>query len=108
MMFYKMLAYCDSCYCVLKGPMTPLIWYFITDTLEWSTPNVYGTIPEPTDSHSACVIQNKMYIFGGFQDSSMMKSQDLYSFDFGTMTWTTVKTKVPIVLLWTIIFYIKY
>ncbi|VVC41558.1 Kelch repeat type 1,Kelch-type beta propeller,Kelch repeat type 2 [Cinara cedri] len=68
------------------------LYCFDTETLKWSTPNVYGTIPMPRDGHSACVIKNQMFIFGGFQENPTQFSQDLYMLDFHTMAWSIVKT----------------
>lgn len=65
-----------------------------SDTLKWSTPNVCGNIPLPRDGHSACIIKNCMYIFGGFQDHPSQFSQDLYMLNLHTMRWSLVKTKV--------------
>ena len=39
-----------------------------TVTLEWSQPEVHGQLPGARDGHSACVINNVMYIFGGYED----------------------------------------
>lgn len=74
--------------------MSLIFQYFIIDTLEWSTPEVYGSIPVPRDGHSACVINNQMYIFGGFQENPTQFSQDLYMLDLITMTWNVVRTNV--------------
>lgn len=67
---------------------------FYTDTLKWSTPKVCGNIPLPRDGHSACIIDNYMYIFGGFQDNPSQFSQDLYMLNLTTMKWSLVRTKV--------------
>ena len=38
------------------------------DTLKWSRPNTSGNTPGGRDGHSACLIGDSMYIFGGFED----------------------------------------
>lgn len=36
---------------------------------QWSTVSTFGPlVPSVRDGHSACVIKNRMYIFGGFED----------------------------------------
>ncbi|CAG7721393.1 unnamed protein product [Allacma fusca] len=42
------------------------LWMLHLDTMEWSKPSVSGTIPLPRSLHSATLIGNKMYIFGGW------------------------------------------
>lgn len=37
-------------------------------SLKWSTPKVNGKVPNARDGHSACVIDGKMYIFGGYEE----------------------------------------
>lgn len=51
-------------------------------------------IPIPRDGHSACVIDNCMYIFGGFQEHPSQFSQDLYMLNLHKMVWSVVKTTV--------------
>jgi hypothetical protein len=68
--------------------------FFYTETLKWSSPNVYGKIPIPRDGHSACIIQNCMYIFGGFQEHPHQFSQHLYMLNLHTMVWSIIKTQV--------------
>ena len=42
---------------------------FSSGTRQWSIiPIVGDIIPSARDGHSACVIDNRMYIFGGFED----------------------------------------
>lgn len=63
-------------------------------TLKWTKPTVYGNVPVPRDGHSACIIQNCMYIFGGFQEHPSLFASDLYMLNFHSMVWSIVKTKV--------------
>lgn len=72
--------------------------FFYIETLGWSMPEIGGKyIPVPRDGHSACIIQNCMYIFGGFQDNPSQFSQDLYMLDLNTMMWSIVQTMVLII-----------
>ena len=43
-----------------------------------------GTIPSPRFGHSACVWNNKMFIYGGYDTDSATTSQ-IYQFDFGML-----------------------
>lgn len=52
-------------------------------SLKWSTPKVNGKVPNARDGHSACVIDGKMYIFGGYEEqvrtqfNSLISSNDI-------------------------------
>lgn len=67
---------------------------FFTETLKWSSPLVHGDKPIPRDGHSACIVDNCMYIFGGFQEFPSQFSQDLYMLNLLTMNWSVVQTRV--------------
>ncbi|KAG7306015.1 hypothetical protein JYU34_008586 [Plutella xylostella] len=66
---------------------------FDVKTLEWNIPDVTGMVPYAKDGHSACVIKNKMYIFGGFEYLSDQYSQEVHCLDLDTMVWTLVSAK---------------
>lgn len=68
--------------------------YIFTDTLNWSVPEVTGSKPMPRDGHSACVINDRMYIFGGYQTNPSQLSQDLYMLNLHSMVWHIIKTTV--------------
>ncbi|XP_038170868.1 host cell factor 2 isoform X2 [Arvicola amphibius] len=42
------------------------LWQLDLDTMSWSKPETKGTVPLPRSLHTASVIGNKMYIFGGW------------------------------------------
>ncbi|XP_031570757.1 kelch domain-containing protein 3-like [Actinia tenebrosa] len=44
------------------------LYCFDTRTLTWSKPQTYGYPPAARDGHTACVIEQKMYIFGGYEE----------------------------------------
>ncbi|XP_060860016.1 kelch domain-containing protein 3-like [Metopolophium dirhodum] len=69
------------------------LYCFNTETLKWTTPNVFGHKPEPRDGHSACIIQNCMYIFGGYEEGSGLFASDLYMLKLHSMEWSIVKTE---------------
>lgn len=63
---------------------------FDTKTLTWSTPQVSGMVPYAKDGHSACVINNKMYIFGGFEYLTDLYSQEIHCLNLDTMRWSFI------------------
>ncbi|CAG4962389.1 unnamed protein product [Colias eurytheme] len=77
---------CDTVYC------------FDTRELVWSTPPVTGMIPNGKDGHAACLIKNKMYIFGGFDYLTDMYTNNIHCLNLDTMEWSYVyvKGKPPI------------
>uniref|UniRef100_A0A3Q2QVP5 Host cell factor C2 n=1 Tax=Fundulus heteroclitus TaxID=8078 RepID=A0A3Q2QVP5_FUNHE len=42
------------------------LWQLDLNSMVWSTPQTYGSTPLPRSLHSANVIGNKMYVFGGW------------------------------------------
>ncbi|KAL3872612.1 hypothetical protein ACJMK2_035827 [Sinanodonta woodiana] len=70
-----------------------ILYQFDTGSQSWSQPDVIGKIPGARDGHSACVIDCKMYIFGGYEEEIDRFSDDIYMLDFRTFTWSFVKTK---------------
>lgn len=71
-----------------------VLFCFDTTTHMWSQPKVHGEVPGARDGHSACVINNCMYIFGGYEEDTDMFSQDVHVLDLKTMEWKYVKAKV--------------
>ena len=61
---------------------------------KWSIVSTKGTRPGARDGHSACVINKKMYIFGGYEEELDRFSDDIHSFCFETNMWEFVRTKV--------------
>ncbi|XP_047994369.1 kelch domain-containing protein 3-like [Leguminivora glycinivorella] len=70
-----------------------ILTVFDTRTLEWSTPTVSGMIPFAKDGHSACIINNKMYIFGGFEYLTDQYSQEVHCLNLDTFKWQLVEAK---------------
>jgi N-acetylneuraminic acid mutarotase len=62
----------------------------------WSQPKVCGDIPGARDGHSACVINNCMYVFGGYEEDTDQFSQDVHMLDLKKMEWRHLKIKVNI------------
>ena len=55
---------------------------------------MFGKIPAARDGHSACVINNSMYIFGGYEEHTDQFSQDVHKLDLKSMEWSYVRTRV--------------
>ncbi|XP_067682381.1 kelch domain-containing protein 3-like [Haliotis asinina] len=68
-----------------------ILYCFDTATMKWNKPVINGPIPGARDGHSACVINNKMYIFGGYEEEIDRFSNDVHAFDFTSMHWISVK-----------------
>ncbi|UJR20321.1 hypothetical protein I4U23_023452 [Adineta vaga] len=71
------------------------LFCFDPKSYQWSYVRVTGTdIPSSRDGHSACVINDRMYIFGGFEDFSQQFSNDLFYFDFNDSSWHLFNPKI--------------
>lgn len=69
-----------------------VLYCFDPKTLNWSRPVVTGAVPGSRDGHSACVIDNCMYIFGGFVEEINEFSCDVHALNFDTMEWRYIQT----------------
>ena len=49
-----------------------------------------GNIPPERDGHSACVINDSMYVFGGYEESHSRYGQEVYKLDLNEMVWYLV------------------
>ncbi|XP_063176880.1 host cell factor 2 isoform X3 [Chroicocephalus ridibundus] len=61
----KMYIFGGMCGCRLND-----LWELDIETMTWSRPETKGTIPLPRSLHTANVIGNKMYVFGGWVPQS--------------------------------------
>jgi len=52
---------------------------------------VTGQIPMARDGHSACVIDDDMYIYGGYVESAHQFCSDVYKLDLVNMAWQLVR-----------------
>ncbi|XP_042367290.1 host cell factor 2 [Plectropomus leopardus] len=50
----------------MQGCRLDDLWQLDLDTMVWTTPETRGSTPLPRSLHSASVIGNKMYVFGGW------------------------------------------
>ncbi|XP_054153546.1 kelch domain-containing protein 3-like [Oppia nitens] len=67
------------------------LYCFDTASGEWlDRPKVSGRIPGARDGHTAVSIDNKMYIFGGYEELTERFSNDIYVLDMTTFVWKYV------------------
>ncbi|XP_037960514.1 kelch domain-containing protein 3 [Teleopsis dalmanni] len=69
-----------------------ILYCFDPETLSWSRPKVTGEVPGARDGHSACIVENCMYIFGGFITEINEFSCDVHCLNFDKMEWKYVQT----------------
>ncbi|XP_062238356.1 host cell factor 2 isoform X2 [Platichthys flesus] len=50
----------------MQGCRLDDLWQLDLETMVWSMPETKGSMPLPRSLHSATVIENKMYVFGGW------------------------------------------
>lgn len=65
-----------------------------SETLTWSRPKATGMVPAARDGHTACIINNRMYVFGGYEEGIERFSNDVYYLDLATMKWHYVMASV--------------
>jgi len=70
-----------------------LLYTFCTQTHTWARPEVTGDIPGQRDGHSACVIGDFMFVFGGYEENIERFGQDVYRLDLNTFTWKLMQCK---------------
>ncbi|XP_023605619.1 host cell factor 2 isoform X5 [Myotis lucifugus] len=78
------------------------LWQLDLETMSWSKPETKGTVPLPRSLHTASVIGNKMYIFGGWvphkgenieassQDCEWKCTSSFSYLNLDTAEWTTL------------------
>jgi N-acetylneuraminic acid mutarotase len=72
------------------------VLHFLLEKHIWNIVETKGTSPYGRDGHSACIYKNQMLIFGGYVEILKKFSNEIYSFDFLTSTWTNIVPKVNI------------
>jgi len=63
------------------------LYTFCTKTFRWRRPRVAGEVPGERDGHSAAIIGEQMYVFGGYEETMERFGQDVYRLDLGNFTW---------------------
>lgn len=71
-----------------KDGACDVLFCFDTDTHRWRRILTEGEIPGARDGHSACVVADKMYIFGGYEEEIDRFSNEVHYLDFTTLTWS--------------------
>ncbi|KAF9432313.1 hypothetical protein BGZ76_010975 [Entomortierella beljakovae] len=67
------------------------LYIFDADTMHWSQPKTFGSIPPPCRAHSSTLVDNKrLYVFGGGDGPHYFN--ELYMLDTDTLTWTNPQT----------------
>ncbi|XP_076145882.1 kelch repeat-containing protein [Alosa pseudoharengus] len=66
------------------------IYIFNPEMAIWYQPIVNGDKPAPRSGHSACVVEGKIFIFGGWDTPVCFN--DMYMLDLGLMEFSAVKT----------------
>eukprot|EP00092_Neocalanus_flemingeri_P007660 GFUD01008272.1.p1 GENE.GFUD01008272.1~~GFUD01008272.1.p1 ORF type:complete len:401 (-),score=117.36 GFUD01008272.1:98-1300(-) len=64
-----------------------LLFTFNTSTYQWTRPVVEGDVPGARDGHSAAIIGNYMYVFGGYEEIIERFGQDVYRLDLTCYDW---------------------
>jgi len=68
------------------------MWAFNIEKETWSFVNQMGTIPTPRSGHSATLIGNLMYVYGGLvsAETGDGTTSEMFCFDTQTLTWSEV------------------
>ncbi|EUB63789.1 Host cell factor 1 [Echinococcus granulosus] len=81
------------------------LWQLEIDTMTWTKPSISGDLPAPRSLHSATVIGNRMFVFGGWVPLVMddMKTtvekewkctNTLASLNLDTMSWESIQMEI--------------
>lgn len=65
---------------------------FDPETRSWTVVGEGGGTPPARDGHSAVVVGDIMYMFGGFEEESQRFSRETYAFNFKTEQWSEMRT----------------
>ncbi|XP_013382215.1 kelch domain-containing protein 3 [Lingula anatina] len=69
-----------------------ILYCYDPSTGKWSKPKTGGETPGARDGHAACVIGNRMYIFGGYEEEVYRFSNDIHCLDLSTFIWSLLHT----------------
>jgi N-acetylneuraminic acid mutarotase len=76
-----------------KGGACAELFQYHPATNTWARPKTSGSHPGARDGHSACVINKKMYIFGGYEQPVDKFSNEVHALDLHTMVWELLDVK---------------
>ena len=60
-------------------------------TQMWTNPECFGSVPSPRSDHSTDMIRDKVWLFGG-TDNSWVTLEDLFELDMQSHVWTQITT----------------
>ena len=66
------------------------LFYLDTTTMTWYQPKVEGIAPSPRVSVTGCLVNNTVYLFGGFDGNNWLS--DLHTLDLTTNIWERRRT----------------
>ncbi|KAI8597793.1 hypothetical protein EDD21DRAFT_396412 [Dissophora ornata] len=76
------------------------LYIFDADTMHWSQPKTYGSIPPPCRAHSSTLVDNRrLYVFGGGDGPQYFN--ELYMLDTGRRPFVKQHKLDPYTLTWT-------
>ncbi|KAG5448280.1 kelch domain-containing protein 3 [Clonorchis sinensis] len=62
----------------------------------WALINgIKGSLPTPRDGHAAAVLEDSMFIFGGYEDEYGSYDNQVYRLDFHYWSWTRIQIHAP-------------
>ncbi|EGD73673.1 hypothetical protein PTSG_05386 [Salpingoeca rosetta] len=67
--------------------------YTLDESLTWKRVETKGVPPAPRLNHAADVVDDALYVFGGFEDGQA--KNDMFKLDLNTMMWTPVHANNP-------------
>lgn len=77
-------------YNACRGHLNEL-WILDLHLMSWTSPECFGTPPSSRRGHGAAIMQNKMFVFGGFDGTIHLC--DIQVLDLQSFTWRCILTK---------------
>uniref|UniRef100_A0AAF5PSP2 Kelch domain-containing protein family protein n=1 Tax=Wuchereria bancrofti TaxID=6293 RepID=A0AAF5PSP2_WUCBA len=68
------------------------MYCFDPEAVTWSVVPSEGEAPPARDGHSAVVVDDLMFMFGGFEEDSQRFSQETFAYNFKRRKWYELKT----------------
>lgn len=69
------------------------LWCFDTLVSKWLQIQTFGEQPKPVNEHSACIVSDILYVYGG-NDFSGTIYDSLYALDLKTFTWSRLSKEL--------------
>ncbi|GAV00708.1 hypothetical protein RvY_11518-2 [Ramazzottius varieornatus] len=67
------------------------LYCFDTEKTTWARPKMHGRCPDKRDGHSAAILEDTMYIFGGFEETRDRFSSAIFAYHILYSTWNTIR-----------------